>query len=108
MVVIIFRYLRQETSLNDEVECGIGYDVPVVSMYKFEGVDDELVEHSPKRSSTIPYFPFKTNENDWLKMGKSEDQQKSSFNDWKSVQDYRYWEIPYIFYRKLSNENNLI
>ncbi|EFO27314.2 hypothetical protein LOAG_01159 [Loa loa] len=83
-------YLRPETSLNDEIECGMRYDVPVVSMYKFEDVDDELIDQSPKRSSTATYFPFKTNENDWLKMGKSDvDQQKSPFNDWKSVQNYR-------------------
>ncbi|VIO87353.1 Uncharacterized protein BM_BM6419 [Brugia malayi] len=83
-------YLRPETSLNDEVECRMRYEVPVVSMYKFEGIDDELIEHSPKRCSTIPYFPFKASENDWVKIGKSDsDQQKSSFNDWKSVQDYR-------------------
>ncbi|EJW88731.1 hypothetical protein WUBG_00364, partial [Wuchereria bancrofti] len=83
-------YLRPETSLNDEVECRMRYEVPVVSMYKFEGIDDELIEHSPKRCSTTPYFPFKASENDWLKMGKSDsDQQNSSFNDWKSMQDYR-------------------
>ncbi|VDK83204.1 unnamed protein product [Litomosoides sigmodontis] len=82
--------LRPETSVNDEVDCEMGYDVPVVSMYKFEGVDDELVEHSPKRSSTASYFPFKTNENEWMKMGKSNvDQQKIPCSDWKSVQDYR-------------------
>ncbi|KAL3982712.1 PDZ domain (Also known as DHR or GLGF) family protein [Acanthocheilonema viteae] len=83
-------YLRLETSLNDEADCGTGFDVPVVSMYKFENVDDELVEHSPERTSATPYFPFKTNENDWLKMGKSDaDQQRSPCNDWKSVQDCR-------------------
>uniref|UniRef100_A0A158Q8W7 FERM domain-containing protein n=1 Tax=Elaeophora elaphi TaxID=1147741 RepID=A0A158Q8W7_9BILA len=83
-------YLRPETSLNDEVDCGMGYNVPVVSMYKFEGVDDELAEHSPKRSNAAPYFPFKTNENDWLKGGKSDiGQQKSLCNDWKSAEDYR-------------------
>uniref|UniRef100_A0A8R1TT13 FERM domain-containing protein n=1 Tax=Onchocerca volvulus TaxID=6282 RepID=A0A8R1TT13_ONCVO len=83
------RYLRPETLLN-EVEYGMGHNVPVVSMYKFEGVDDEFVEHSPKRSSTESYFPFKTNENDWLKTGKSNaNQQKLPSAEWKSVQDYR-------------------
>uniref|UniRef100_A0A915PK59 PDZ domain-containing protein n=1 Tax=Setaria digitata TaxID=48799 RepID=A0A915PK59_9BILA len=83
-------YLRPETSSNEEVECGMRYNMPVVSMYKFEGVDDELIEHSPKRSNTTSYFPFKANENDWLKVAESNvDRQKNSFNDWKSVQDYR-------------------
>lgn len=87
--------------MNDEVDCGMGYDVPVVSMYKFEGVDDELVEHSPKRSSTTSYFPFKTNENDWMKMGKSDvDQQKIPCSDWKSVQDYRYLGT-FVFHKEL-------
>ncbi|MCP9265808.1 hypothetical protein DINM_021198 [Dirofilaria immitis] len=71
------RYLRSDALLNDEVEYGMGCNMPLVSIYKFEGVDDELVEHSPKRSSTKPYFPFKTSENDWLKMRKNNvDQQK--------------------------------
>lgn len=90
VIVIIFRNLMPHTSLNDEVECGLACDVSVVSMYKFEGVDDELMEHYPKRSSAAPNFPHKIKANDWLKMVHSDlDQQKGSF-DWKSVQDDRY------------------
>lgn len=88
---MISRYLRPETSLNDAVDCGVGYDVPVVSIYKFESVDDELLEHSPKRCSATTYFPFKTNESEWLRTGKSDvDKQRSPCSDWKSVEDYRY------------------
>ncbi|VDN18430.1 unnamed protein product [Gongylonema pulchrum] len=75
-------YSRLEKLSSEGEEGSVRDNIPVASMYNFEGVDDEMAEQAPSEAvDSRTHLALKTNENDWSKASTKVVQQKRNYED---------------------------